>query len=243
MNLQVKKVDNKKDVKNIHSGHRQRMREKAYKNGFDSFEQHELLEMLLYATVPQKDTNPIAHNLINSFGSFHAVFEAPVEELMKVSGMTKTSAFLLKMIPEISSEYLYDKVSGENNYIKTSEEAYNYIAPKYIGKTNEIIYVLFMNTAGKLISFEMLDKGSLNFANIDSRKLVSLCLKHNAAGIIICHNHPSGNATPSSNDMITTKNIRICVNSISVKLLDHLIITDKGYTSMREMKQYENLFN
>ena len=108
MNLQVKKVDNKKDVKNIHSGHRQRMREKAYKNGFDSFEQHELLEMLLYATVPQKDTNPIAHNLINSFGSFHAVFEAPVEELMKVSGMTKTSAFLLKMIPEISSEYLYD---------------------------------------------------------------------------------------------------------------------------------------
>lgn len=236
-------MDNKKDVKNVHSGHRQRMREKAYKNGFDSFEQHELLEMLLYSTVPQKDTNPIAHELINSFGSFHAVFEAPVEELMKISGMTKTSAFLLKMIPEISSEYLHDKVSGQKSYINSSEEAYKYIAPKYIGKTNEIVYVLFMNTAGKLLACEILDKGSFSFANIDSRKLVSLCLKHNAAGIIVCHNHPSGNPAPSSSDMITTKNIRICANSISVKLLDHLIITDKGYTAMREMKQYSHLFN
>ncbi len=233
----------KKEVKNIHSGHRQRMRDKALNHGFDSFEQHELLEMLLYSTVPQKDTNPIAHDLINAFGSFHAVFEAPAEELMKVKGMTKTSAFLLKMIPEISSEYVYDKVSSKTILVNASAKAYEYIAPKFIGEVNEVAYALFMNTAGKLLACEILDRGTLNSANIDSRKLVTLCLRHNAAQIIVCHNHPSGDSTPSSSDMITTKSIRVAVNSVNVRFLDHLIITDEGYTAMREMPQYAHLFN
>lgn len=236
-------MDNKNEIKNVHAGHRQRMRDKAFNYGFEPFEQHELLEMLLYSVIPQKDTNPIAHNLINSFGSFHAVFDAPVEELMKISGMTKSAGFLLKLIPEISAEYLQDKVSGEKLSVTSCKDAYEFIAPKFIGKTNEEVYVLFLNTAGKLLASEILDKGSFSYANINSRKLISLCLKHNAAGIIICHNHPSGNSAPSPDDMIATKNIRTALNGVSVKLLDHIIITDNGYTSMREMKQYRHFFN
>ena len=237
-----KKVESKKEVKNIHSGHRQRMRDKAYKYGFDSFEKHELLEMLLYSTVPQKDTNPIAHNLINYFGSFHAVFEAPVEELMKVKGMTKTSAFLLKMIPEISSEYLDDKVSREIRIIKGNDDVFDFFRPKYVGETEEVSYAMFLNNASEILGSEIISRGSLNFANIDPRKLVQLCFKYNATQVALSHNHPSGDLTPSPNDVVTTKTLVASLSGVGIRLIDHVIFTSNGCLSMAFDERYSYIF-
>lgn len=235
-------MDKKAEAKNIHAGHRQRMRERAAKNGFDSLEKHEMLEVLLYPVIPQKNTNPIAHELINTFGSFHAVFDAPEEELLKVKGMTRNAAFYLKMMPAVSSYYLQDKTDCESIIINSSEAAYKYFSPKYIGKTVEVAMALLLSNAGKVLACEIISDGTVNAAEIQTRKIIEFCIKHNATQVILCHNHPSGVALPSSDDFITTKNINVALKSINARLVDHIIIANDDYVSMRQTHQFENAF-
>lgn len=232
----------KKEVKNIHAGHRQRMKDKALKYGFDSFENHEILEMLLYSVIPQKDTNPLAHELINTFGSFHAVFEAPEKEFLNIKGMNKSAVFLLKSIPAISSFYMQDKVKTDNIYIKSSEDAYKFLSPKFIGKTVEVAMVVLLNNSGKLLACESISDGIVNAAEFSIRKVIELCVKHNATQVILAHNHPSGVALPSMDDFIATKNVNTALKAMNCKLLDHLIIVENDYTAMSLSSQFKNAF-
>lgn len=229
-------------TKNIHSGHRQRVKDKALKYGFDKFENHEILEMLLYSVIPQKDTNPIAHELINTFGSFYAVFDAPEKELLKVKGMTKSAVFLIKMIPSLSSFYIQDKTKDNNIFITSSESAYEFLAPKYIGKTNEVAMAILMNNSGKVLACETISDGTVNAAEINTRKIIELCIKYNATQVILSHNHPSGVAVPSMNDFVTTKNVNIALKAINARLLDHIVIADKEYVSMGKNSQFKSAF-
>lgn len=230
--------------KNIHIGHRMRMKEKALKYGFEHFDDHEVLEMILYFAVPQKDTNPIAHELINSFGSFYSVFEADEVQLLSVKGMNKSAAFLIKMMPEIFNRYMSDKNSIlKAPVLNSSELAYEIFAPKYIGKKNEVAYALFMNNSGKVLACEAISDGTVNSTEIHTRKIIEYCIKYNATQVILAHNHPSGDPSPSMDDFITTKNIGASLKSINVRLLDHIIITHNDYRSMRSMQQFANAFN
>lgn len=231
-----------KENKNVHAGHRQRMKDKALKHGFESFENHEILEMLLYPTIPQKDTNPLAHELINNFGSFHAVFEADESELLKVKGMSKSAAFLLKSIPSVLSRYVADKTNIDKPVVSSSDLAYEIVAPKYIGVKNEVSYIILMNNAGKVIACEALSSGTVNASLMPIRKVVELCIKHNATTVILAHNHPSGKTTPSMDDFTATKNIFKALKSIGVELIDHIIVSHNGYDSMRSMHQFERAF-
>lgn len=229
----------KQENKNPHAGHRTRMKNKALLHGFDSFEDHEFLEMLLYPVIPQKDTNELAHDLINNFGSFYAVFDAPYEELLKIKGMTNSAAFLLKMMTENMSRYMQDKIKDDFTTISSSEIAYRILSPKYIGKKDEVVGVILMNNIGRILGCEMLSSGIVNSVEISSRKIVELCVKYGATQIIISHNHPSGNAMPSLDDFNATKTISTMLKSMGVRLLDHIIITDKGFLSMEKMSDFK----
>ena len=233
--------DNKKK-KPIHSGHRQRMREKALEYGFETFKEHEVLEMLLFLGIPQRNTNPLAHELINTFGSFSAVFEADYEDLVAVKGMTQTAAFSIKMMPEIFSRYIQDKSKEKLADVEGTKDAFNYFYPKYVGAINEILYLMLLDNAGKVLSLEKLSLGGPSSSEVEIRKIIERCVKYRATQAILCHNHPSGKLEPSNDDFITTSKVYRVLNSIGVTLVDHLIVYNDKFVSLRENENYSTIF-
>lgn len=227
----------------MHGGHRERMRKKLINSDGAEFYQHELLEMLLYSTIPQKDTNPLAHSLIEEFGSFSAVFDADYGDLLKVNGIGVTSATLIKLIPLVAAAYLQDKNNLSGKYIRGDRDAFLYVLPKYVNLTDEMSSALLMNNSGKVLGWERLGMGTINVTEIPIRKLMTYCIKYNATQIILFHNHPSGVAIPSHNDVVTTKNIIDALAPISVKIADHIIIGGDDYVSMASSAEFAFLFN
>lgn len=226
----------------MHDGHRDRMRKKMINSNVGDFYQHELLEMLLYATIPQRDTNPTAHSLIEEFGSFSAVFDADYEDLLKVKGIGVSSATLIKLIPLVAGAYLQDKNDTSGIYVKDCDDAYQYVLPKYVNLTEEMSSALFLSNSGKILGFETLGEGTVNLAEISVRKLVSTSLKYNATQVIIFHNHPSGIALPSKNDVVSTKNMIEALRPIGVKLVDHIVIGGGDYVSMASSSEFSFIF-
>ena len=227
----------------MHDGHRERMRKKLISAESKTFYEHELLEILLYATCARGDTNPLAHELINEFGSFSAVFDASYDDLLKVKGVGVQTATLIKTIPLVAAEYLKDKSSLEGNYISGDEDAFNYVLPYYISLTEEMTSALFLSNSGKVLGYEKIGGGTVSVSEIPVRKLISFSLKYNAAQVILFHNHPSGVALPSNNDVTTTKSIIDTLKSIDVKLADHIIIAGNDYVSMSCSSEFSFLFN
>lgn len=225
----------------LHEGHRKRMRERFKDSGFDSFQKHEILEMLLYFTNSRKDTNEIAHVLIKHFGSFSAVFDAPFEELIKVKGIGESTAHLIKLVPAISSVYLKDKL-GKKIKIKDDSSAFKFLYTKYLDKTIEMPSALFLSNAGDLLGWDVIGSGSVGSAEIFTRKIVELSIRYNASNVILCHNHPSGVALPSLNDYTTTKSINDALKIIDVKLIDHIVIGNDDYVSMQKSKEFKGAF-
>ena len=215
----------------MHEEHRKRMREKYLNLGKSAFVEHEILEMLLFASLPRCDTNALAHSLIDKFGSFSGVCDADINELLKIKGVGTSTAFLLKLIPSVSSQYV-DSKYADGTLILSSEAAFAYLKAKYVDVKEEMASVLMLNRRGKLIKWEKLSDGGLGYTSIDNRKLIELCLCHNATQVILCHNHPSGIAIPSHDDLLTTQNIIKALQYIGVRVVDHIVIADDDYVSM-----------
>lgn len=226
----------------MHDGHRERMRKKLISAQGGEFYEHELLEILLYATCSRGDTNPLAHELINEFGSFSAVFDANYDDLLKVKGVGIQTATLIKTIPLVAGEYLKGKSSVEGNYINSSEDAFNYALPHYISLKEEMTSALFLSNSGKVLGYEKIGGGTVSVSEIPLRKLISYSLKYNAAQVILFHNHPSGVAVPSRNDITTTKSIIDSLKSIDVKLADHIVIAGNDYVSMVSSSEFAFMF-
>lgn len=220
---------------NPHAGHRIRLKERFAKEGnLNNFELHNILELLLFFGVPQKDTNPLAHELIRTFGGFDKVFKAPLRQLASVKGMTKNAAVLIKLIPEVYRRYLEESTDFED-VLNSPEKLKNYLLPKFTGVTEEIVYVLCMDKNCKLLKTEIAGSGNENASSVDVRKIVSAALQCNATAIVLAHNHPDGSANPSTKDKETTRRLAETLASLSIQLIDHLIIADDKATSMVEL--------
>ena len=227
---------------NIHKGHRERLRNEFLNLGENqSMQEHKLLEMLLFYGIPQKDTNPIAHRLINTFGSFAAVFDADVEALAQVNGMTKNAAVLIKSVLPIARMYIASK-SDVSDCIKTFDDIGKYFMAKYFGIKSETCSLLCLGGKGEVLSFEIISDGDLDSAGISIRTVIEQVIKTSANSVIIAHNHPSGIALPSTQDIEITKMIADALNTISVRLLDHIIIANNDYISMAQSSKYRHLF-
>lgn len=217
----------------VHDGHRERMKNKLLEQGLDVFDDHNVLELLLFYSMPRKDTNPLAHELLNHFGSLEAVFEAPAEELSKINGIGENTITLLKLIPEVSRRYFIDK-NKFDNILDSSKKAGEYLIARYMYERDEVVYVICLDSKCKVICCKELFRGVANSAEISVRKIAELALAKNATSIIISHNHTSGIALPSIEDEIATKRIKTALASMGIALSDHIIVADDDFVSMAD---------
>ena len=217
----------------VHDGHRERKREQFLRHGADSFADHELLELLLYSAVPRRDTNPLAHDLINYFGSLHAVFSAPAEELQKFSGISQSGAVLLKLIPSIYRRAALS--AGENEQIlDTVEKIGRFFVDLYVAESCEIMYQLCLDAKGRRLNLYKVTDGDPSSVNLNVRKIVENAILSQASMVALAHNHPSGVAVPSHADIVATTMIQTALDSIGIRFADHIIVADGDFISMRQ---------
>ena len=214
----------------LHDGHRQRLIQRFLEEDLDNFEPHNVLELLLFYAIPRKDTNELAHVLIDTFGSLKGVFDAPYEELIKVTGIGPNTAALLKLVPSLTRTYYSS--DARSIILDTSEKSGEYFLPYYIGQTEEVVRLACLDAGGKVFSNQILHRGSANAAEVNIRKIVNIALRNNAMGVILAHNHPGGLPLPSEEDVATTKSIREALMPMGILLMDHIIVAGQDYVSM-----------
>lgn len=217
---------------NVHEGHRARVRKKFLLNGLDGFEQHESLEFLLFYCVHMKNTSELAHRLLDAFGSLSAVFDAPYDALRNF-GLSESQASFLKLIPEMARLYIDDKHNNINKVVDYDNIG-DSILRKFIGRENENVLLLLLDAKGKEVFCGIVSKGSLSNTNLPIRKIVDFALRYNAKSAIIAHNHPSGLALPSRDDLEATANVSNALSLIGVRLLDHYIVADNDCVSLAQ---------
>ena len=221
-------------VKSIHSGHRERIRERLRTAGLEAFSEHEVLELLLTYAIPRADVNPLAHELITTFGSLSAVLDAHESELLRVKGMGKHAALLLTMMPQLMRRYQMSSL-GERPVITTLAHAKAYCAPLFIGASEEQIYMICLDQAGHVLHRSLLHTGTVDQVMLHPRTVVETAIRHHAHAVILTHNHPSGIADPSQADLDITKRIGTALFMIGIKLVDHLIFAaDSAFSIKRE---------
>lgn len=219
----------------LHEGHRKRLKDKFEKLGLDPFDDHEALELLLFWAIPRKDTNRIAHALIDKFGSISSVFDAPSKLLMEVDDVGKSCAMFLNLIPQIARVYEESKYLS-NKKVPSLEECCTKLVLKFIGRTNEVVAIMLFDSKGKIVFDGIISYGSVNAVEVYSRKIIELISAYSATSLILAHNHPSGVAIPSSSDIRSTDELSMTLRSMRVKLIDHIIVADGDYVSMRDCK-------
>ncbi|MBR7131986.1 MAG: hypothetical protein IKD04_00480 [Clostridia bacterium] len=229
---------------NLHKDHRQRMVKEFLSKGIENgTPPHKIMEMLLFYSIPRKDTNEIAHRLINRFKSFSGVFDADIEELMQVEGVGERTAVFLKLISTASRQYLSDQYKPKDLISDNMSRVCNYIMGRYTGYTKEAFAVTTFDRSGKLIKFDMLGQGDVDAVNVSIREIIELVIKRNATAVILSHNHPDGFAIPSESDKKMTQRICGVLNNIRVKLIDHIVISDGDYVSMWQTEADRWVFN
>lgn len=227
--------------KNVHEGHRERMRNKYVNKGIEVFEQHEILEMLLFYAIPRKNTNDIAHRLLEACGSLSAVFDAPIDILMQ-QGLSYNAAVLLHMIPDLSRAYQSDKFDNEEKII-TDENIGKKMVHLFAGKNEECVYAFFLYAKGKEKYSGIISKGDASSAPLFSKDIVSIAARCKAVTVIIAHNHPSGVAFPSRADLEATADIADALDTIGIHLADHIIVADRDYISLSSTPPFSRMFD
>jgi len=225
----------------MHEDHRERVRARFLSSGLTGFPPHNVLELLLFYSIARRDTNEIAHRLLNRFGSLAGVLEAPFEELCKVDGIGENSAVLIMLIFQLAKRYLMEQASTKLSFDST-QEFRDYVSAQFVGCKNEVAYLLCLNNAGQLLKCCPVSLGTKNVVNLDNRTLLETAFLHNATNVVLAHNHPNGIAAPSSNDVKRTESAVKLFQQVHIKLLDHLIITADDCFSMANHVNFSRLF-
>lgn len=226
----------------IHDGHRERVKKEFLQNGFDvNTPPHKIMEMLLFYSIPRKDTNELAHILLNRFGTISGILDAPTGELIKIPGISTNTAALIKLIIPIARIYLTETNSKSRRYLR-ADDVCDYLMNMYFGYQKEVFSVTSFSGNGRMLGFDILASGNVNEVNVSTRKVLETVINRNAVCAIIAHNHPNGTAVPSEADIAVTKDIKNALEHINVKLLDHIVISGDDYVSMCQSKAYRYIF-
>lgn len=218
--------------KNIHSGHRARMRKDFQLTGFDHWHEHKVLEFILQKALPRVDTNEIAHTLIEKCGGFADVFRASKEHLMSIKGIGRETAEYIHMLGEFVHYYNGVRFDAER-LVLDSESCENYMLNLFDGKEREYLYMICLDARSRVIYRELIFDGSFESMDVDISKIVRIAIKCDASYVVFTHNHPSGILMPSNADIVTTKLIARTLIVCGIKLLDHIIVADGKCLSMR----------
>lgn len=217
----------------MHDGHRKRLRQRFLEEGLDHFTDVQVLELLLFYCIARQDTNPIAHRLLEHFGSLPRVLEAPVAELCKVEGVGENTAIFLRLVTQTGSFYLKDR-AAKTKVLPTLESCAQFLQPYFYGQNVETVYLLCLDAKCKLLCCKKMSQGNVNSTEISIRKIVETALSANASSVLLAHNHPGGIAIPSYADIRTTLNVASALQAVDVHFIDHLVICDDDYVSLMQ---------
>ena len=214
-------------------GHRARLRQRFLQGGAGALQDYELMELLLTFAIPYSDVKPLAKSLIAHFGSFTRVFDATPEALAEVPGIREYSAVLIRLVKACAESYLKEGVLDRQK-ISSLSALVDYCRTSMGGLADEQFRVLFLNSQNEIIAEELVQEGTVNQTVVYPRKVLELALKHKATGLILVHNHPSGNLTPSAADLELTRSLVKASRALNLTVHDHLIIGRHGYFSLAE---------
>lgn len=219
------------EKENPHKFHRKRLKEKFMKYGLDALEDHEFLELILFYAIPMKNTNEMAHDLINEFGSFKDILEADIENLEQIEGLSEHSALLFKIILASANKYI-NSVNNIANARLTPENINIYVKNLFYGHTNEVAYVLLLDKDCVVRKVKKMSQGTVNATPLYPREVVKLAVNERYPYMIIAHNHPGGSPIPSKEDLYITKTIELALNFVDVRLVDHIIVAGERVVSI-----------
>lgn len=222
----------------MHDGHRKRLKELFILEGLDNFNELQVLELLLFYGIPRVDTNPIAHRLLNKFGTLSQVLEAPMEELQKVEGVGPHAASLLHLTTAVGRYYMVNRAM-QSKILSTTEKCGDFLVPFFHGRSKETVFLLCLDAKCKLLCCREVSEGSVNSAGVSPRKVAEIALGVNATTVVLAHNHPSGIAVPSAEDVQTTYRVAAALDTMEIVLADHIIVADGDYTSMAQSGYYD----
>ena len=224
----------KKDSGNLHAGHREKLRRRFMdENGFDHFADHQILELLLFYAEPRKDTNPLAHQLLDEFGSLKGVLEARPEMLMKVKGIGDKAATLISMVVPLTRVWNRCAMNAPNR-IGNSRDAEKYCMSMLAGHRTERFYVIALNARCQVLGRRKISDGSLSEVSAYPRLVMETALNYNAHSVLLSHNHPGGTCAPSPEDIASTQQLQRLLNGVGILVLDHIIIAGSNAYSMIE---------
>ena len=226
---------------NPHRGHRDRMKEKFLEQGIDALQSHEVLELLLYYAISQKNTNELAHRLIHRFGSLPAVLDADVEELCRVPGISVHTATLLTLCGQLLGRYHKEKVHHTRQFASL-EDMGRYLHALLFNEAEEKVVLLCLDNRGQLLHCAVVNEGSVAATEVNTRRIVEMALRHSCTAAVLAHNHPRGFAIPSAGDVMATQQLYRALKLVDVELLDHVVVAREDYVSMRQSPRFLNVF-
>ena len=217
---------------NPHEGHREKLRRRFIsENGFEHFEDHQILELLLFYANARTDTNPLAHALLDEFGSLKGVLEARPEMLKRVHGVGERAATLISMVVPLTRVWNRCAMTAPDK-IGNSREAEKYCLSMLAGYRTERFYVISLNARCAVLGQRKISEGSLSEVSAYPRMVMETALNYNAHSVLLCHNHPGGTCAPSPEDISSTLQLQRLLNSVGILLLDHIIVANDMTYSM-----------
>lgn len=226
---------------NPHKNHRRRMKQQFIRGGIDQYEPHQVLELLLFFAIPQRDTNPLAHRLLDHFGDLASVLDADYEELCCIDGISEHSATLLVLCGQLLSRYHKEKKKRPK--FSNFDEINDYLCAQLTHEKCETLLLLSLNNRCQMINCTVVRTGTVTSTETSARELVQVALRDRATAVVVAHNHPAGLALPSAEDVDATKAFVAAFNMMEIDVLDHVIVTQDDYYSMRGSAYYAPLFS
>ena len=221
----------------VHQGHRERVKKRFREEGLDGFDEVHALELLLFFCIPRGDTNELAHALLDRFGSFAQVLDAPAEELEKVPGIGEHASAFLTLLTQSFRYYLVNR-NDFCSILTNTEACGQFLLPYFIGRREELVYLLCLDSKCKVICCKEIGRGNVNSAGISVRRIVETALAANAVSVVLSHNHPSGLAVPSHEDILTTRRVAVALDAVGIVLADHIVVAEEDFVSMADSNMY-----
>ena len=219
-----------------HEGHRERLRTAYIDGGFESMSDYNTLELLLFYAIPRRDTNEIAHALLDRFGELDNVLNASIDELQSIDGIGRNAAVLINLIRPLSRKAAVLK-SSNIRCISDSADLEAYLSPRFLHETEEIVIMLCLDSKNSIICCREVNRGVVNATDVCIRKIVETAIFNKASSVIIAHNHPGGFAIPSREDDMTTMQIKQALHTVGIRLADHMIIAENDYVSYADSRR------
>lgn len=232
------------DERNVHKGHRKRTKESMLEHGIDSLNDHQVLEILLFYGIPNGDTNPIAHRLVEEFGSLRGVLEADYDKLCRIKGISDNSAGLIKFVQQLSRRYLKSACFSDEKSHKfdSTESLREYFESVFLGVETEEVHALVVDDELKLVAEAKISEGTIGKVQISARKIADFVIMNRCDRVVLAHNHPKGVCMPSKADIIKTKELTKLLSELEISVIDHIIVGRNGSFSLRASNHAQGIW-